>query len=229
MRILPGKSGCDGYGDSEVEDFDFGESSWDEEIDSPRDIENEATRRQLEYKIIALANDKVSLISVLEKYNIQFEIKFSTNGWTHCCPCPFKDHNDKSPSFGYNSTDDRFYCFGCNRSGRAVQFISNMEDRQPIDIAKDLIRNFGDSSEEVIKSRQIDTAELERIMFGFADYIRAFREKHNDNKVAAKYVDDVAWGLDLYIEKNAIGGVLNIDQMRLIVDRLKEQLDNFEV
>ena len=229
MRTIPSEPRYDGYGDSEVEDLDFGEASWDEEIDSPRDIDNEITRRQLEYKIISLANDKVSLISVLEKYNIQFEIKFSTNGWTHICPCPFKDHEDSSPSFGYNSADDRFYCFGCNRSGRAVQFVSNMEDLQPIDVAKDLIRNSGDNSGEVIKSKQLDVVELEKLMFGFADYVRDFRKKYNDNTVAVKYVDDVAWGLDIYIEKNAINGVLNIDQMRLIIERLKDQLDNFEV
>jgi hypothetical protein len=104
-----------------------------------------------------------------------------------------------------------------------------MEDRQPVDVAKDLIRNFGGDSEGVIKSKQLDTAELERLMFRFADYVRGFREKYDDNTVAVKYVDDVAWGLDLYIEKNAISGVLNIDQMRLIIERLKEQLDNFEV
>ena len=40
---------------------------------------------------------------------------------TGMCKCPF--HNDKTPSM---KIDNRFYCFGCNETGDAVDYVSKL-------------------------------------------------------------------------------------------------------
>ena len=52
--------------------------------------------------LIAIANDRVSLASVLKSYKIQFIQEYSPSGWSFKTCCPFPDHSEKMPSFGFN-------------------------------------------------------------------------------------------------------------------------------
>jgi hypothetical protein len=40
------------------------------------------------------------------------------------CRCPFNDHSDLTPSFTIYKKTDSFYCFGCERGGNPIDFIS---------------------------------------------------------------------------------------------------------
>ena len=224
MRILPDKSRQRDLSDSEYEDKNSGESSWDEKADNDRGL----SREQLVSKIISIANSKVSLAQIFEQYNIQFDIKYSPNGWTHVCPCPFTDHNDSSPSFGYNPEEGRFNCFGCHRSGRAVQFVAFMENQSVIDVAKKLLRGSLNDGQEIVITKQFDYKRLESLLFEFADYVRSFRVKYKGNQTATSYVDNVTWGIDLYLDKNASSQDINVDQVELMIGKLKDKLDLYE-
>src|ERR1700749_919698 len=108
----------------ESKDEAFKEATgWDDEFsDSGFDLYFK--NKNLDQKLIKLANDRISLAKVFKKYEIEFKQQYSPSGWTHRSLCPFKDHNERTPSFGYNPQEDKFYCFGCQRGGKAVQFIT---------------------------------------------------------------------------------------------------------
>ena len=224
MRRISNQPGQGDNTDSEDEDSDSGESSWNENTEANRRL----SRTQLVSKIILIANSKVSLAQVFEQYNIQFDIKYSSNGWTHVCPCPFTDHNDQSPSFGYNPEEGRFNCFGCHRSGRAVQFIAFMENQAVIDVAKNLLKNVISDGETPIKNKQFDYKRLESLIFDFADCVRNFRIEHKGNQTATTYIDNITWGIDLYLDKNALSQDINVDQLDLMIERLKEKIELYE-
>ena len=58
----------------------------------------------------------------------EYEIEFieSGNNWLNCS-CPFPDHNDRSPSFGYNIESDHFNCFGCGETGNLINLVQKIE------------------------------------------------------------------------------------------------------
>lgn len=226
MRILQDKSGSDGYFNSEFTYGDSGEASWDYFVQT----NNFKEKRRLVNKIIELANSKMPLEETFRKYHIEFGIKYSSSGWTNVCSCPFKDHNDSSPSFGYNSEQDRFYCFGCHRAGRSVQFISYMEDKPSIEVAKEILTNKNELYNEIIQSKYIsvDHEKLTNILVNYADCVKEFRHKYKNNIIAQKYADDVSWPLDLYIDKVALNNSINLDQLTVMTRLLKEQLGLFD-
>ncbi len=58
----------------------------------------------------------------------EYDIEFveSGNNWLNCS-CPFPDHNDRSPSFGYNLESDYFNCFGCGETGNLINLVQKIE------------------------------------------------------------------------------------------------------
>ncbi len=58
-----------------------------------------------------------------ELYEKMFQSKITNNG---NISCPFKDHEDSTPSFSFcigKNTIQKFNCFGCKRSGDIFDFI----------------------------------------------------------------------------------------------------------
>jgi hypothetical protein len=153
--------------------------------------------------IIDQANVIVSLKSVLNKYHICLNNEIQA-GWINFC-CPFPDHKDTNPSFGYNIDKDWFNCYGCKRSGRAVQFISYMENRDFKSIAIEILENKENSDDEYneIEQDEVEDEFLDELLFSFADDIREFKNKYKDNPKAEKYADDIAEPADLYIMQSA--------------------------
>ena len=82
-------------------------SGWEE------DVENN-DHKNLSQKLIDLANTKVSLDTIFSKYKVNLEPSHGLSGWELKGSCPFPDHNDKRPSFGYNPSVGIFNCFGCH-------------------------------------------------------------------------------------------------------------------
>jgi len=178
----------------------------------------------LNNKLIKVANMRVSLLSVLQRYNIIFEHVPSATGWTHRCTCPFLDHNETRPSFGYNPSDDRFNCFGCNRGGRAVEFIAYMDDKQLPDVARELIGSSMTNDQILNVAEGFDYNRLDNLLFDYADIIRSFKNNNNNSIKAVEYADSVTWNLDVYIRKHAPLGTIVLNDIESRIAKLKEQL-----
>lgn len=226
MRSFRNKRGP--YGDGEISSKDgYPEQDngwgWDEFQSDPI----RERQRLEESKYIELANNKLSLSSVFKKYNIQFDSdNFNYSGWTHKCLCPFPDHNEKTASFGYNPSIDRFNCFGCKRGGRSVQFISYMEDIPQIRVAKNclghLITFDGEDDSFIFDEKK----KVKKILFEYADYVRNFKIK-NGLGIASEYADNIGWNLDVFLRKNFFNGVILSDDLEARINKNKEYLEAF--
>jgi len=184
--------------------------------------ENLTDHKNLGQKIIEAANAKIALDSLFQKYNVTLEASYSTTGWAFRGSCPFPDHNDRKPSFGFNPDVGIFNCFGCHRGGKAVEFIANMDGRRHIDVAREIIGNYSDD-EVLIHNSKFDFERLRVLLFAYADTIRAFKKQYS-NEEAAKYAKAVTWNLDVYLRKNAPSHTIVLDNLEARIVKLKSQL-----
>lgn len=223
MSILPDRARSESNGVLASETTTSKESTgWEEAVDI-------VEHQNLAYKLIKLANRKVSLNSLFRRYNLHFEQVYSSTGWTHRSRCPFPDHNDRSPSFGYNSKEDRFNCFGCHRGGRAVEFAAAMDGRTKVSVARDFI-GASMSSDELasLDIEEFDYKRLRVVLFEYADIVRAFKRAHNNSPKALQYAKDVTWNLDVYLRKHAPFNTIVLDDLEIRISKLKDQLELFE-
>lgn len=178
----------------------------------------------IQQKIIQTANEKISLKTIFDKYNISFEETYSSTGWIYKRNCPFDDHIDKSPSFGYNPRENIFNCFGCHRGGKAVEFISYKEHKDKLIVAKNLLKANGITSYSDIVLESFDYERFQKILFDYADYVRSFKNNHN-SITANKYAKDINWVLDIYLIKNDL---INLESLEFLISKLKQQFELFE-
>lgn len=219
MSILSNKSGSAGDILSSGENTGPGRASgWEDEI----------VHQNIEFKLIQKVNSLMHLQSVFEQYNLVLEQIYSQTGWTRRCVCPFPDHKDASPSFGYNSLEDRFNCFGCGRNGKAVEFIAYMEDRSKLSVAKEIISGLSSGYESITPIERFDFIKLGKILFDFADIIRDFKKKHKC-ETATKYAEAVTWNLDVYLRKHVPYNTIILYDLEARIFKLKEQIELYEV
>jgi hypothetical protein len=176
---------------------------------------------------IAVVNSKVSLDSVFSKYKIRLETNYGSSGWQFKCSCPFPDHRDSKPSFGYNPNIGIFNCFGCHRSGKAVEFISFMEGRSKTDVAKELASHLNIDDMELHNSN-FDFENLQELLFNFADAIRLFVETYSGSVNVKEYAKAVSWSLDVYLRENVRLNSIVLEDLEVRILRLKEQLEAYE-
>lgn len=217
------KSDSDSFIDGETGDTDS-LAGWDAEFnDAPKQNKN------TNYKIVKLANKKVSLINYLEKIvKLQFEITNSASGWSHKTCCPFKDHQDDSPSFFCNTIDNCFKCWGCHRGGGIVHFISAYYKRNLIDVAEEILSRYGDIDEIYDELDEQSTESSDMILLEFSDYIQKFIKRHRNNDQAQKFAESVMWTLDVYVEKHsAERSIMSTENLQERISLLKNKLENY--
>lgn len=223
MSVLPDRAGSQGNS------VRSSEASTSQESTGWEEVGDFVQHQNLDYKLVKLANKKVSLYSALQKHHVHLEQVYSATGWSHRSRCPFPDHNDRSPSFGYNSNEDRFNCFGCHRGGKAVEFIAAMDGRTKVSVARDLIGSSMSSDEIAsIDIEEFDYRRLRKALFEYADILRAFKRSYNNSPKAIQYAKDVTWNLDVYLRKHAPFNTIVLDDLEIRISKLKDQLQLFE-
>lgn len=66
----------------------------------------------------------IDMVAIYEKA-IDSRVKQTPGGFI--AVCPFPDHDDSTPSFVMYPDTQSYFCFGCNRSGKASWFRKEME------------------------------------------------------------------------------------------------------
>ena len=94
-------------------------------------LSKEIINKALEYDLVKLIESKGI---TLTKHGAEFK----TN-------CPFPDHEDKNPSFFVNPKKQLYKCFGCNRSGNAINFLVDYCGLQFYEAVKYLLELSGQS------------------------------------------------------------------------------------
>lgn len=201
---------------------DFAEADgWETELEPLR-------TKEFNLNIIKLANKKVSLINIFNSIKLNFETTYSSNGWTHKSRCPFKDHSDESPSFGYNTIDNRFNCFGCKRSGGPVQFLSFYTGKNQVAVAEKLLSKYSDIEQAYIEVQDEYDDKVDNLICEFSNYFQSFLKKNINNANAIKYAENLCWTLDIYIEnktKNKL--IVESENLEARISILKRKLESY--
>jgi hypothetical protein len=181
-------------------------------------------RRQQEQRLKILdANNRITLLKILNNFKIKPEHKYN-NTWSFHLSCPFPTHKDKTPSFGYNFDDDRFNCFGCNKSGRAVEFIHYLKDIPKITIAENIISNYSKIENISIESNYI---ELEPKLFAFSNNINKIIQKNKDNPLIISKIECVLNWFDLFIIKRVHTGHYSVEDLDERIHKAMEVIEDY--
>lgn len=64
----------------------------------------------------------------------------TARGFKACCPLP--GHSEKTPSFTVNTTDNYYYCFGCQRGGDIFSYLEQTQGLSFFDALKELAEEY---------------------------------------------------------------------------------------
>ncbi len=80
--------------------------------------------------------DRTSIVSLVSQ---TVRLKRRGNAWLGLCPF----HNEKTPSFHVNEDRKNFHCFGCSKSGDALDWLQEVEGLAFLDAVKELANRAG--------------------------------------------------------------------------------------
>ena len=188
----------------------------------------EPLEEDVEFKIIKFANSTISLDFLFKKYKIKLEETYSSSGWTFNTLCPFKDHMEKTPSFGFNPAHNRFNCFGCHRGGQSVDFISYKDNISKIDAAKLLLKFGGIEKLSLENINLFDFEKLKILLFDFSDKIHSFNKKNNFTPEAIAYSKAISWNVDVFLQQNSEVISIDLSKLEIRINKSIDQLQFFE-
>lgn len=179
---------------------------------------------------VQLANRKRKLLVVLRQYGIEPVSRSQANDWSILITCPFPSHkggNERTPSFGYSFEKDIFNCFGCNKSGGAVEFISYKENMDKYLVARKILDEFGgyDRNEELPEDIN---PQIEKILFEFSSYIRSLIHGHKNDLHILSQIDKINEWFDTFLLVKVPKNKLTIEELEGTILKLKEYLEKYE-
>jgi DNA primase len=146
--------------------------------------------------LIKEANAQIKLSTVLKGHSINIQ----RNGaeWGINIICPFPAHKDSNASFGYNFSTDSFHCFGCKKSGRAVEFLANKHDVALEVAANRILETYG-AKKEVTTEYDNNTNEITEKLIEYGNFFNELVQKHKNNPRILSMIDKLFWVLDIYL------------------------------
>lgn len=87
-------------------------------------------------ELITQIKDRLDIVDVVSQ-----QVILKKNGGHYWGLCPF--HKEKTPSFSVNPTMGIYKCFGCGAGGDAITFIMKTQNKEFMDVIKELADKFG--------------------------------------------------------------------------------------
>ena len=87
-------------------------------------------------ELVTQIKDRLDIVDVVSKEVI---LKKSGSHYWGCCPF----HKEKTPSFSVNPNLGFFKCFGCGAGGDALTFIMKTQNKDFIEVIRELAEKFG--------------------------------------------------------------------------------------
>ena len=114
-------------------------------------------------------------------------VKLKKTGRTYSGCCPF--HQEKSPSFHVYRDKQYYHCFGCQANGNAIRFLMDIDNRNFVDVMKELSSHAG---VELPKDNH-DNKKLsyKREVSKPKPAVKAVEDKVVDSKPAEQKIDSV--------------------------------------
>ena len=174
--------------------------------------------------IITAANRKVRLINILNHYGIKL-VKTRRGDWSQPIICPLKSHkgaNERTASFGYNFIQDRFNCFGCGASGRAVEFIALREGKSKLSVAKKILEKYSGYADEA--KFDSEDPKIEEMLLELSAFInRVVQRNKNDNR-KIENIHKVLWWFDNYLIANVPKSKIVVEELEYRISKVRELL-----
>ena len=123
-------------------------------------------------KFIKVILDKVDILDILDKYNIEYT-KTQSGNFTHKLRCPFPDHlngQERTASLYISENNNDFHCYGCNANGNIITFIM-LYNCVVYYKALDILSDFADISDEDLDGIEITPRKKIDPNFTFMPYI----------------------------------------------------------
>lgn len=174
---------------------------------------------------IKAANRKIRLLDVLRHYGFRIEKNPQRPTWSNNFTCPFPSHKgskERTASFGYCFVSDHFCCLGCNKSGRAVEFISLYEQLPRAVVADRILAQYGeDVSIDEFQEFQDD---ITPVLLEGSKYLQTLIQKHKHNPQMLAKIDKLIWWLDFYLMAKSPGNKINPKELEYRISKIKELL-----
>ncbi len=123
--------------------------------------------------IVTQVKELTDLVEVVSDF-----VTLKRKGQNLVSPCPF--HQEKTPSFVVSPAKGIYKCFGCGKSGDAIQFIMDIEGLTYMDTIRYLARKYGiELKEETVDYSTDQQREKESILIAL--------------HFAASYFQDILW------------------------------------
>ena len=139
-------------------------------------------------ELVTQIKDKLDIVDVVSE---QVILKKKGNHYWGLCPF----HKEKTPSFSVNPELGIFKCFGCGEGGDAIKFIMKTQNREFMDVVRDLADRF---HLEMPKSLKVESSpkglkeEMVRACTKAAEFynIRLKNDKSKETTSVLKYLEN---------------------------------------
>lgn len=185
---------------------------------------------KVDKEIISIVNRNVNLFDLIRSMKINLEEVYSPSGWDFKGCCPFPDHQDNSPSFGVHPKENRFYCFGCQKGGGSVQFLSFIKRLTLQGAVEHLLDNNGYYLYDAIDNFQNSfDEEILNELLRFSERVNDFMVKNNfyNYGPGLKFIENVTWSLDLYLQKNLMTKTVSFENLKARIKLLEEKINKY--
>lgn len=185
----------------------------------------DATELAKRIETIKNANNKIPLYALFKAYNIVLKRQNYTQ-WSKSIICPLPQHKsarEHSSSFAYNFVSDYFHCFGCHKSGRAVEFLSFMQQKSKWFVAKQILLKYGNIEDQSVSIHYIDN--VSPILIDASTYFNNLIQNHkNDDKKIATIEKFIFW-IDSYLVNKAPKDKIKPNELQFRINKVKELLN----
>lgn len=130
--------------------------------------------------------DKIVISDIIGHF-----IKLKKSGSTLTALCPF--HNEKSPSFTIHSQKNSFKCFGCGKSGSAIDFVMEHQNLSFIEAVEAIASIIGFSLEQESKIIVKPKVRLEKLSKDFLDNFEKKRMISNNTLLRFGITESTEW------------------------------------
>jgi len=144
--------------------------------------------------------------------------------WSHPVRCPFhKGGRERTGSFGYSFKEGFFKCLACGVGGGAVEFIALKEGRSKVAVAERILEQYGcDIEHEIIDD---DDPKIERAILAFGRLLNEYAQRNKADAAAMETYHKLMWWFDQYLLKKVPKGRIELEELQLRIDKVKELLE----
>ena len=87
-------------------------------------------------EVVSLIKDRLDIVDVVSQH-----VVLKKTGANYWGICPF--HNDSKPSMSVSPSKGIYKCFSCGAGGDALSFLIKIQNREFIDVVKELAEHYG--------------------------------------------------------------------------------------